>query len=107
MQSFGAQRHTHQRCVQGGFHMAKVIHMAGTVPRRWAALLSFVLATGAALIFVQSVLAVNQNGRFELDGNADSGPSGPPDDWDRVCYQVLTSSGIPNADSKCGASMGT
>jgi hypothetical protein len=38
------------------------------------------------LITTNAVLAVNQTGRFELDGNATTTTS---DDWDEVCHQVL------------------
>src|SRR5215469_9869156 len=47
----------------------------------------------AALIpaTIPSALAVNNTGAFELDGNAVSSTvtPGPPDDWDRVCHEVL------------------
>jgi hypothetical protein len=44
-----------------------------------------------AVIFAVPVQAVNSTGAFELDGNATTNHSGtgPPDDWDRVCHQVL------------------
>jgi len=54
-----------------------------------------VLATGVAFILLAGfaavpAFAVHDVGVFELDGNATTGNhSGLPDDWDRVCFEVL------------------
>ena len=44
------------------------------------------------LLFPYGAVAVNATGAFELDGNATSTSepaATPPDDWDRVCHEVL------------------
>src|SRR5437870_1506968 len=46
------------------------------------------------LLLPYGAIAVNNTGAFELDGNATSSSepaATPPDDWDRVCHQVLGS----------------
>jgi hypothetical protein len=59
--------------------------------RRGYAALITIFVTAAAAVFAIPVLAVNATGAFELDGNAVTSHSGTgaPDDWDRVCHQVL------------------
>jgi hypothetical protein len=46
-----------------------------------------------ALLPAALALPIGPNGVFELEGDAVSSTSnsGPPDDWDRVCHQVLNS----------------
>src|SRR3989442_10941838 len=57
--------------------------------KRFAALAVFLLPVLALTVIPGA--AVNNTGAFELDGNASSSTTnpGPPDDWDRVCHQVL------------------
>jgi len=59
--------------------------------KRFAALAVFVLPL-AALTAIPGA-AVNSTGAFELDGNASSSTTnaGSPDDWDRVCHQIIGS----------------
>jgi hypothetical protein len=63
--------------------------------RRLRFLLAPVLVAALAAVFlVSGAQAVHDTGLFELDGNATSasGNTGtPPDDWDRVCHEVLSS----------------
>jgi len=79
----------------------QVMKFAGSVTkhwsRRWGVLLSLVLAAGAGTIYVQTLLAVHDTGRFELDGNTEVNTT---DDWSRVCFQVTGNAG-------CGANSGT
>ncbi len=58
--------------------------------RRLSVVALFVL--GAVVMGPAPAFAVNATGAFELDGNAVTDHSGTtaPDDWDRVCHQVLT-----------------
>jgi hypothetical protein len=73
-----------------------VVDKTRGIPRRWAVLLSLIVIVGAGLLFVRTVLAVHDAGKFQLDGDAASGtftvptvpPPLPPDDWDKVCYEV-------------------
>lgn len=61
--------------------------------RRLVTVLAAAGLVGGILLAYSTVLAVNNTGAFELDGNAISGnapaPFGPADDADRVCHQVL------------------
>src|SRR5437867_1767071 len=58
-------------------------------PRARRLLVAPVLAAMlVALLVPYGALAVHDTGAFELEGNAVSDTSGPPDDWDRVCNQV-------------------
>jgi hypothetical protein len=50
-------------------------------PRRWGAVLALVIAVGAGIVFMRTVLAVHETGVFELDGNALTSAS---DDWQDV-----------------------
>ena len=55
-----------------------------------------VLVVLAAAMFMLLVpaggYAIHDTGAFELDGNAVTAHgAGPPDDWDRVCHQVVGS----------------
>jgi hypothetical protein len=66
----------------------KVIGMARNVVgptggwrRRWGGLLALVIAVGAGVVFMRTVLAVHDTGAFELDGNALTSIS---DDWQDV-----------------------
>ena len=93
----------------------KVGGPAGSWRRRWAVLMSLVLAVGGGLVIVR---AVHDDGLFELDGDATSGthptfvpPFNPPaalDDWDHVCYQVAINAGLsPSAaQAKCTTNTG-
>jgi len=49
------------------------------------------LVLGVVVLGPAPAFAVNATGAFELDGNAvtDHAGAGAPDDWDRVCHQVL------------------
>jgi hypothetical protein len=74
-----------------GFIMGrKLCCMAGTVVghkgssrRRWAGLLSLVIAIGAGMVVKQTVMAVHDRGVFELDRNAINGGAAGQD-WDDV-----------------------
>ncbi len=57
--------------------------------KRLAAVTAFLLPLAALTVIPGA--AVNNTGAFELDGNAvtDHTTAGAPDDWDRVCHQVL------------------
>jgi hypothetical protein len=59
--------------------------------RRTPIALVGVLVLLAGVIFIANdATAVNATGAFELDGNATTNHgAGAPDDWDRVCHQVL------------------
>jgi hypothetical protein len=46
-----------------------------------------------------AVLAVNQTGAFELDGNATNDPAVTGDDWDNVCHEVLGSDCSTTSDT--------
>jgi hypothetical protein len=65
-----------------------------------------VAAIALGVLYIAGAQAVNQTGKFELDGNAISAnapsPYGPADDWDRVCHQV-TAGGFDSAGTATGA----
>jgi hypothetical protein len=67
---------------------------------------AFMILAGS-LITSGAVLAVNQTGAFELDGNAVSAnapaPVGPTDDWDRVCHEVTDGAVCASATDTNGA----
>src|SRR5262245_61306070 len=86
----------------------KAIGEKGSTRRRWASLLSFVIAIGASLAYIQTVLAVHDTGVFQVDGDATQAlnTAGTPtatDDWDRVCYQVVFNATIGTAAQKKAA----
>ena len=65
----------------------KVIGLAvgrqGSTRRRWTLLLSLVVAVGAGAVFIQPLLAVHDDGFFELDRNTeDTGTAG--EDWNTI-----------------------
>jgi hypothetical protein len=69
----------------------RILGEAGTKRRRRFVLLPILMVACTALFFVAGAQAVHDIGVFELEGNAttDHATSGLPDDWDRVCHQVL------------------
>ena len=56
--------------------------------RRLLTALAALTVVSSTLLAAGAVLAVNNTGAFELDGNATNGVA-PGDDWDNVCHEVL------------------
>src|SRR5690242_1525110 len=79
-----------------------VVGATGTSRRRWATMMSLAVILGVSLLFVRTVFAVHETGRFELDGNATSETT---DDWDRVCFDQAKKEGLSDSDAhlRCGA----
>lgn len=76
--------------------MTRVIGPPKSRRRRWTILFSVLVAVGFGVLFIPGALAVHDTGAFELDSGAaganavtDHAGTGAPDDWDRVCHQVL------------------
>ena len=88
----------------------KVIGMAGIVVgptgswvRRWGILLSLVIAMGAGVVFIRTVLAVHNTDAFELEGDAVSNTTSVPrDDWDRVCHEATGGAECASATNTTG-----
>src|SRR5438874_10511213 len=73
-----------------------------SIGRRGYLALATIVLTLAATVFALPVFALD-SGVFELDGNAvTSHGAGAPDDWDRVCHQVL-GSGCSTTSNTTGA----
>lgn len=66
--------------------------------RRALAVLSLTAITMGTLVLGNAVLAVNQTGAFELDGNATNGAAAG-DDWDNVCHEVVGSDCSTSSDT--------
>ena len=72
----------------------RVVGPKGSWQRRWAMLLSLLIALGLTVVLKQTVFAVHGTGAFQLDGDAsrETNTAGVEfeavDDWDNVCYQV-------------------
>jgi len=92
--------------------MTRIVGRRGTPHRRWFLLTTLLAAAAAVTVFaVAGAQAVHDTGAFELDGNAVSttGNAGTkPDDWDRVCHQVLNSdcSTTANTNGATGVAFG-
>lgn len=78
----------------------RILGPTGGRRRRRFLLGPILLVSLAALFLVAGAQAVHDTGAFELEGNAvtDHG-AGPPDDWDRVCHEVLGTDCSTTADT--------
>jgi hypothetical protein len=78
----------------------RILGRTGSPKRRRFLLGSMLLTALLALFLTAGAQAVHDTGAFELEGNAvtDHG-AGPPDDWDRVCHQVLHADCSTTADT--------
>jgi hypothetical protein len=80
----------------------RVLGPTGSPRRRWTLLLPIAAVMALGLFYITGAQAVHDTGAFELDGDAtsESGDGGAaPDDWDRVCRQVV--------GSNCGTTSST
>jgi hypothetical protein len=89
--------------------LSRVVYKKQRGRRLATALAALVLVSGT-LVATNAVLAVNNTGAFELDGDATAtNASGAPDDADRVCYQDAINAGLTaaQATARCTATSGT